>query len=176
MANDLVALLAEGSAEQAILDVLLDNNLLIFSREDLLREKVIRTRKATAFENQYMGLSFEGKIEIYRVLDSANESFKLSKANKTRISAIHNILTSPEIEMLYIVYYNKYDLYTNKHKSKEKPSGFVKNELSISNVKSYQTVYDFWCSKPAALVNTIYTYAGLSNIGIESTLVALLKK
>lgn len=176
MANDLVALIAEGAAEQAILDILLDNNLLIFSREELLQEKVLRTRKAAAFEKQYMGLSFEEKVAIYRVLDSKNESFKISKANKTRISGIHNIYTRPEIEMLYIVYYGKYDEYSNKHKSKEKPSEFVKTEFDLSNVKSYQTVFNFWLSKPDALVTTIRTYASLSNVGVKSTLIALLKK
>lgn len=175
MVNELVALIAEGSAEQAILDVLLDNNLLIFAREELLQEKVLRTRKASAFEKQYMGMSFDKQVVIYRVLDSKNESFKLSKANKTRISDVRNIYTRPEIEMLYIVYYGKYDEYSNKHKSKEKPSEFVKNELDLSNVKSYQTVYDFWLSKPEALVTTIRTYASLSSIDIENTLIALLK-
>ena len=175
MANDLVALIAEGSAEEAILNVLLDNNLLIFTREELLEEKVLRTRKGAAFEKQHMGMSFEKQVVIYRVLDSKNESFKLSKANKTRISGVFNIYTRPEIEMLYIVYYGKYDEYSNKHKSKEKPSEFVKTKLDLFDVKSYQAVYDFWLSKPEALVTTIRAYASLSSIDIGSTLVALLK-
>lgn len=33
------ACICEGAAESAIMDVLLDNNLLIFDREDLLEEK-----------------------------------------------------------------------------------------------------------------------------------------
>ena len=40
------ACICEGSAEAAIIDILVDNNLLIFSREEMLDEKVIRCRSA----------------------------------------------------------------------------------------------------------------------------------
>lgn len=36
------ACICEGSAENAIMDILLDNNLLIFSREEMLEEEVMR--------------------------------------------------------------------------------------------------------------------------------------
>ena len=41
-----IACICEGSAETAIIDVLVDNNLLIFTREDMLEENVIRCRSA----------------------------------------------------------------------------------------------------------------------------------
>ena len=41
-----IACICEGSAEAAIIDVLVDNNLLIFTREDMLEENVIRCRSA----------------------------------------------------------------------------------------------------------------------------------
>ena len=45
------ACICEGSAENAIMDILLDNNLLIFSREEMLEEEVIRCREGKRFEN-----------------------------------------------------------------------------------------------------------------------------
>ncbi|MGM9978218.1 MAG: hypothetical protein ACI33J_05425 [Clostridium sp.] len=36
------ACICEGSAEQAIMDILLDEHLLIFERDDMLDEQVIR--------------------------------------------------------------------------------------------------------------------------------------
>lgn len=39
------ACICEGSAENAIMDILLDHDLLIFSREEMLDEKVIRCRE-----------------------------------------------------------------------------------------------------------------------------------
>ena len=35
------ACICEGSAEEAIIDILIDNNLLIFTREEMLEERVI---------------------------------------------------------------------------------------------------------------------------------------
>lgn len=38
------ACICEGSAEEAIIDILVDNDLLIFKREEMLEERVIRYR------------------------------------------------------------------------------------------------------------------------------------
>lgn len=38
------ACICEGSAENAIIDILLDNDLLIFTREEMLEEEIIRCR------------------------------------------------------------------------------------------------------------------------------------
>ena len=40
------ACICEGSAENAIMDILLDYNLLIFNREEMIEEEVIRCREA----------------------------------------------------------------------------------------------------------------------------------
>ncbi len=48
------ACICEGSAENAIMDILLDNNLLIFSREEMLEEEVIRCREGKRFEEKYV--------------------------------------------------------------------------------------------------------------------------
>lgn len=44
------ACICEGAAERAIMDILLDNNLLIFPREEMLEEEVIRCRDGKRFE------------------------------------------------------------------------------------------------------------------------------
>ena len=38
------ACICEGSAEEAIIDILVDNDLLIFNREEMLEERGIRCR------------------------------------------------------------------------------------------------------------------------------------
>ena len=40
------AVICESAAEAAIIDLLVDHNLLIFSREEMLDERVIRSRTA----------------------------------------------------------------------------------------------------------------------------------
>ena len=42
----------EGSAESAIMDMLLDYGLLIFSREEMIEEEVIRCREGKKFEEK----------------------------------------------------------------------------------------------------------------------------
>ena len=44
------ACICEGSAENAIIDILLDHELLIFSREEMLEEEVIRCRRARSLK------------------------------------------------------------------------------------------------------------------------------
>ena len=44
------ACICEGAAEAAIIDILVDNDLLIFTREEMLEEQVIRGRNAKNFE------------------------------------------------------------------------------------------------------------------------------
>ena len=45
------ACICEGSAENAIMDILLDYNLLIFNREEMIEEEVIRCREARHHTN-----------------------------------------------------------------------------------------------------------------------------
>ena len=47
------ACICEGAAENAIIDILLDHNLLIFTREEMLEEEVIRCRDGKHFEEKY---------------------------------------------------------------------------------------------------------------------------
>ena len=73
-----IACVCEGSAEAAIIDVLVDNNLLIFTREDMLEENVIRCRSAKTFEERFLRKGFKDQISVIRILDSRREEFRLS--------------------------------------------------------------------------------------------------
>ena len=53
------ACICEGSAEEAIIDILVDNDLLIFNREEMLEERVIRCRSAKRFEERYLRKGFD---------------------------------------------------------------------------------------------------------------------
>ena len=134
------ACICEGSAENAIMDILLDNGLLIFSREEMLEEEIIRCRDAKKFEEKYLRKGFENKISVIRILDSRKENFKLSKAYEHKVDVI-NVITAPEIEMLIIFNENK---YKELKKSRKKPSNFCKEELKMTNVKNYSFVKDYF--------------------------------
>lgn len=54
------ACICEGSAENAIIDILLDNNLLLLAREEMLEEEVIRCRGGRHFEEKTFEKRFHG--------------------------------------------------------------------------------------------------------------------
>lgn len=154
-----VACICEGAAERAIIEHLLDHNMLCFTYDDLLEGEVIRCRSAQNFEKQYLRKGFTEKITVLRVLDSRREQFKLSKAYAGKIEVI-NVITAPEIEMLVIFNEGKYDAYK---KSGKKPSEFCKADLKYSNVKSTAFVKSYF-SNINILVAAIKEFKRVSNI------------
>ena len=166
-----VACICEGSAEQAIMDVLLDADVLIFNQDELLEGEIIRTRSAKNFETRYLRKGFNQKITVIRILDSRNQNFNLSKEYKNKISVV-DIVTAPEIEMLIIISEGK---YTDYKKSNKKPSDFCKMELKLGSVKSYDFVKGYF-KDVGKLIESILEYKRVSNIDRkECTLWDLLK-
>lgn len=171
-----IACICEGSAEKAILDLLLDNNKLIFERGDLLEEEVLNCRKGKDFETKYLRKGFTNKILIYRFLDSRSEKFKLSKAYEQKVE-ITNVITAPEIEMLIICNEGKYKEYENaKRKNPQlKPSAYCKADLGFKNVKSYEFVKNYF-GNINILINALHEYRRISKVHRnEKTLWDLLK-
>lgn len=165
------ACICEGSAERAIMDILLDNDLLIFTREEMLEEEIIRCRDGKKFEEKYLRKGFRDKISVIRILDSRRENFKLSKAYEHKVDVI-NVITAPEIEMLII--FNE-DKYREFKKSRKKPSDFCKEELKMTDVKAYDFVKKYFAD-PEVLVTAIKKYHEMSRIQRnEYTLLDLLK-
>jgi len=165
------ACLAEGAAEQAVMDILLDHDLLIFKREDLIDRKVLRFRSAEKFEQRYLRKGFSGPITIYRILDSRRENFSVSRAYRHLVKVI-NVITAPEIEMLIILNEGCYEHYK---RSGQKPSEFCKSILKLKEVKNYDFVKNYF-SDPDVLVYAIREYTRISKIRKdEDTLQDLLK-
>ncbi len=172
--NRYIACICEGSAERAIMELLLDDNKLKFTSEDLLEEEIIRHRSAKEFEKRYLRKGFSEQITVLRILDSRNENFKLSKAYKDKVAVI-NVITAPEIEMLIICNENKYSEF-HKYKSNMKPSEFCKTKLNFSRVKDYEFVKDYF-SDTEKLLKSIHEYRRVSKIKKgEYTLFDLLKQ
>ncbi len=171
--NGYIACICEGSAERAIMELLLDDNKLKFTSENLLEEEIIRQRSAKEFEKRYLRKCFSEQITVLRILDSRNENFKLSKAYKDKVAVI-DVITAPEIEMLIICNENKY-IEFHKYKSNMKPSEFCKTKLNFSRVKDYEFVKDYF-SDTEKLLKSIHEYRRVSKIKKgEYTLFDLLK-
>ena len=166
-----IACIVEGSAEAEIINILMDHHLLIFERETLLDETVLRSRSASSFESRYLRMGFEGKITVFRILDSRRENFKLSKAYQHKVDVI-NIITAPEIEMLVILNEKRYKDYK---KSGMKPNEFCKSHLHYRNVKSAEFVSGYFAD-PGILLGAMAEYKRVSKIRRgENTLLDLLR-
>ena len=139
------ACICEGGAETAIMDLLLDQNKLIFSRDELLEGEILRTRKGKEFETRYLKKNFSGKITVYRILDSRRENFKISKAYQQKVEVV-NVITAPEIEMLIICNEGKYHDFEKKKNMS--PSEYCKSILKMKKVfrllRNILLMYLFW--------------------------------
>ena len=150
-----VACICEGGAERASLELLLDKHKLIFEREDLIDEEVLKVRNASIFQQRYLGKGFESPITLYRILDSRRENFKLSPQYKQKVQ-VKNVITAPEIEMLIIINEGKYSDY-DKVKSHTKPSEYCKSCLGYKNVKQYDFVKTYFADAED-LINVLHIY------------------
>ena len=172
-----VACICEGGAERAILELLLDNHKLKFERKQLIEEEVLRCRGGGEFEKRYLRKEFEGKITVYRILDSRREKFNLSKAYEDKVD-VKNVITAPEIEKLIICNEGKIKEYERELRKnhKLKPSTYCKTFLKYADVKSYDFVTEYF-SDINVLLNAVYEYRRISKVKEnEVTLWGLLKE
>ena len=141
----LIICICEGTAEEDVINWFLDEDMLLFSRDDLIgktRGKVTRTRKAKRIESEILSYDFDKEVVIFRIVDSKNEKFKLGNLYKERHDVI-NYITNPEIEVLMITKCGDLDKYTKKF-SHQKPSEYAKAYYKVKNIKSQGTFCDFF--------------------------------
>lgn len=165
----IVAVIAEGNAERAIIDVLLEHDALIFDKDEMLQGEVLRIRNAKSFEKKYLNKGMDRKIKIYRILDSKKEKFKLSKVYEKKVDEVINVHTRPESEILFILYNDDYNKYKQ---SRLKPSEYASKNYKLG--KSYDTVSDFWDKHFSELIPILKKYNGMHNS--DTTIYDLLKK
>ena len=152
--SSLIACICEGGAETAIMDILLDNDLLIFRRDQLIEESVLPRLPVKEFERRYLRMEFDQKILILRVIDSRSEKFNLSKAYRCQVDVV-NVITAPEIEMLIIASQDRYDEYCRS--GIKKPSDYCRIVLGIKKVKSPVYIKEYFAD-PEFLVESIRKY------------------
>ena len=98
----LIALIPEGGAEKAICNLLLDNKLLVFGRDQLIERRPLDgVRSADQFTNRYLKFAYSKKITVVRILDSRREAFRLKQPYADKVQ-VYSVITAPEIEMLVI--------------------------------------------------------------------------
>ncbi|NLW15703.1 MAG: hypothetical protein GX038_05550 [Erysipelothrix sp.] len=157
-----VFILCEGVSEVAIINILLDSDNLIYKREDLEYYEPLHIREAKQFEVKYLNVEYE-YIKVYRILDSKNKdnlNFSLSDVYNDKVEII-NCVTSPEIEILYIISEGHYDKYKLGKSNIKKAKDYVKQILKISNPNSSKTINHYF-KDAQVLVDAILEYDRLT--------------
>ena len=174
--SDIVACICEGAAEEAIINLLLDSQLLVFERSDLLEETIFRRMNPKVFCANHLSRNFgERKVRINRILDSKKEKFEILRTYKKKVSMNEVYCTCPEIEMLIIISEKRAEEYNRKYKSRHKPSAYCKKFLRLSNVKNKEFVNEYY-RDAHKLVDAIKEYKRIHSFGPnEKCLCDLLK-
>lgn len=142
--EEYVICICEGAAEQAIIELLLDHNSLVFTHDNLVGREITRKRKASEIQDSFLNLAYQRQVNILRILDSKKDSFKLPSLYAERFP-VHNIYTRPEIEMLLIIAEGQSENYLQKEKSRYKPSAYCAEVLFPGkHIKSREFIQDYF--------------------------------
>ena len=142
--EEYVICICEGAAEQAIIELLLDHNSLVFAHDNLVGREVTRKRKSSEIQSSFLNRAYQRRVNILRILDSKKDSFKLPPLYAERY-LVHNIYTRPEIEMLLIIAEGQVEKYLQKDKTRYKPSSYCAEVLFPGkHIKSREFIQDYF--------------------------------
>ena len=111
----------EGTSEESIIDLLLDNGKLCFSRCDLVDEKITRIREGTEIAQEFLGREYSKDIVIFRIIYREKDSFKIPRDyTLNRKISDFAIVTKPEIEILHIIAEGMLDEYMRRQRKEKK--------------------------------------------------------
>ena len=173
--EEYVICICEGAAEQAIIELLLDHNSLVFAHDNLVGREVTRKRKSSEIQSSFLNRAYQRRVNILRILDSKKDSFKLPPLYAERYP-VHNIYTRPEIEMLLIIAEGQVEKYLQKDKTRYKPGSYCAEILFPGeHIKSREFIQDYFADINK-LHNVIRLYHEQSGKRGEANLFHLLSK
>lgn len=145
--EDIVACICEGNSEKNIMSMLLEDNKLIFTKDQLLDDQFFqgKYRNPQVFSDQYLTMDYGNKDIVVLVIKDDSRTYVIKEPYSSKIKSKYLIVTSPEIEMLMIHSVGLYDEYKNKH-SEKNPSLFLADKwgISKSKIKSKKFISDFY--------------------------------
>ncbi|MCR3906908.1 MAG: hypothetical protein NUK62_07805 [Tenericutes bacterium] len=157
--REIIVCICEGSAETAIIEILLDHEFLIFNRDQLLDHEILPQtyRNPKNFKRDYLNRQFkeDDELQVYLIIDRPT-TFKIKEPISIKLS-IEQIITRPEIEILYIISVGKYDEYTRKYSSKLSPPEYIRQVLKKKNIKKYDFIKEHF-NDISLLIQTISKY------------------
>lgn len=158
-------IMCEGPNEREIIRLLLENNRLVFTEDELLNLVPYFARQIHKSPSVQAALNlYPGEVEVLRIGDKLSDSFKIPKEYKGKIKDVRKYCTKPELEMLLIISENLESEF-EKVKSKKSPKDFSKENITYhkqrynnNGTEFYRAYYE---ERIDLLVETIKRYKRL---------------
>ena len=154
-------IMCEGPNEKEIINILLKNDCLKFTEDNLLCLTPYHARQIKTSGQVKTELNiYPGQVKILRIGDKQSDKLIIPKDYKHKIISVEKYCTKPELEMLFIIAEGLEKEY-QKVKSTMKPKDFAKKHISLGkrkydNSTSFYTEY--FGSTPEFLVRCIKQY------------------
>lgn len=156
--------MCEGPNELAVIEILLDAGMLIFSRDDLLDLRPFHARQLGGSGTVRAALNlYPGPVDVLRIGDTLTDRLKIPSEYAAKIASVKKYCTKPEIEMLLILAegleaeFEKVKAGKNKRSAKD----FSKEHIFAGRKRydnSTQFYYDYFGEQPEKLVEAIRRY------------------
>ena len=154
--------MCEGSNELEIVNILLENDALIFTEDELLGLNPYHARqiKNNAQVQTALKMYFGNDVQVMRIGDKQSDRLLIPSDFKEKICEIVKYCTLPELEMLLIISEGLVREY-EKVKSLVKPKVFAKEHIWFSDRRydnSSQFYRDYYGPDCGKLIRAIREY------------------
>lgn len=155
-------IMCEGPNELTLINILLENDALVFSEDDLLGLAAYHARQIKTNAQVRLALNlYDGNdVTVMRVGDKQTDRLLIPADFKEKICAVDKYCTLPELEMLLIISEDLVKEY-EKVKSTVRPKVFAKERIWCNrrrydnSSRFYRDYYGYDCGK---LIHAIREY------------------
>ena len=154
-------IMCEGPNEREIINILLENDMLKFTEDDLLGLTPYHARQIKSSAQVRTELNmYPGQVRILRIGDKQSDKLVIPSEYKDKVTAVDKYCTKPELEMLLIIAEGLEKDY-EKVKSTMKPKEFAKKHISCGK-RTYDNSTAFYAeyfgNRPELLARCIKIY------------------
>ncbi len=132
--------MCEGANEKKIIEMLLEENKLTFTTNDLIGLVPYHARQLSSPMIKLALSIYSGEVEILRVGDTQTDILTIPKELKKRIKSIKKYCTKPELEMILIINENQIKQFNSQSIS---PKQFAKKNV-VYNKRKYDNSTSFF--------------------------------
>ncbi len=130
--------MCEGPNEREIINILLHNNCLKFTEDDLIGLTPYHARQIKTSAQVRTELNiYPGRVKILRIGDKQSDTFFIPTEYTNKISSVEKYCTKPELEMLLILAEEK-GKGLRKNKIHHKTQGFCQKTHCLRQKKIRQ--------------------------------------